>query len=26
LEEGFKWMADVGIHKRGIYLLVMCFV
>ncbi len=26
LEEGFKWMADVGIHKCGIYLLVMCFV
>lgn len=26
LKEGFKWMAGVGIDKRGIYFLMMFFM
>lgn len=26
LKEGFEWMADVGIDKRGIYFLMMGLV
>jgi hypothetical protein len=26
LKEGFKWMAGVGINKRGIYFLMMGLV